>query len=83
MAANAKNPPFNVVVYEGMIREKPSSKEESTPVYQSYSGGSATMVGSVLVTNLKQVPEREDGTWQRYFMTGNWNVLKTRNPPNS
>ncbi|KAI8017986.1 7-methyl-GTP pyrophosphatase [Camellia lanceoleosa] len=42
-----------VVVYEGMIREKPSSKEEARQFIKGYSGGSATVVGSVLVTNLK------------------------------
>ncbi|CAL5371201.1 unnamed protein product [Camellia sinensis] len=42
-----------VVVYEGMIREKPSSKEEARQFIKGYSGSRATVVGSVLVTNLK------------------------------
>ncbi|XP_021908008.1 maf-like protein DDB_G0281937 isoform X1 [Carica papaya] len=42
-----------VVVYKGMIREKPSSKEEAREFIKGYSGGHAAVVGSVLVTNLK------------------------------
>ncbi|KAK9270663.1 hypothetical protein L1049_026245 [Liquidambar formosana] len=42
-----------VVVYEGMIREKPSSKEEARQFLKGYSSGHAATVGSVLVTNLK------------------------------
>ncbi|KAK3009761.1 hypothetical protein RJ639_014279 [Escallonia herrerae] len=41
-----------VVVYEGMIREKPSSKEEARLFIKGYSGGHAATVSSVLVTNL-------------------------------
>ncbi|KAK6115809.1 hypothetical protein DH2020_008078 [Rehmannia glutinosa] len=41
-----------VVVYEGMIREKPSSKEEARQFIKDYSGGHAATVSSVLVTNL-------------------------------
>ncbi|XP_073124304.1 uncharacterized protein [Henckelia pumila] len=41
-----------VVVYEGMIREKPSSKEEARQFLNDYSGGHAATVSSVLVTNL-------------------------------
>ncbi|KAF5798656.1 putative nucleoside triphosphate pyrophosphatase Maf-like protein [Helianthus annuus] len=41
-----------VVVYEGMIREKPSSKEEARHFVKGYSGGCAVVVGSVVVTNL-------------------------------
>ncbi|XP_076910888.1 uncharacterized protein LOC143568682 isoform X2 [Bidens hawaiensis] len=41
-----------VVVYEGMIREKPSSKEEARHFVKGYSGGCAAVVGSVVVTNL-------------------------------
>ncbi|XP_026442572.1 maf-like protein DDB_G0281937 isoform X2 [Papaver somniferum] len=42
-----------VVVYEGAIREKPTDKEEARQFLKDYSGGLATVVGSVLVTNLK------------------------------
>ncbi|KAK2988715.1 hypothetical protein RJ640_020980 [Escallonia rubra] len=41
-----------VVIYEGMIREKPSSKEEARLFIKGYSGGHAATVSSVLVTNL-------------------------------
>ncbi|KAL8459008.1 hypothetical protein ACS0TY_036475 [Phlomoides rotata] len=41
-----------VVVYEGMIREKPSSEEEARLFIKGYSGGHAATVSSVLVTNL-------------------------------
>ncbi|MFS7954836.1 putative nucleoside triphosphate pyrophosphatase Maf-like protein [Helianthus anomalus] len=41
-----------VVVYEGTIREKPSSKEEARHFVKGYSGGCAVVVGSVVVTNL-------------------------------
>ncbi|KAK9071412.1 hypothetical protein SSX86_009981 [Deinandra increscens subsp. villosa] len=40
-----------VVVYEGMIREKPSSKEEARHFVKGYSGGCAIVVGSVVITN--------------------------------
>ncbi|XP_037497620.1 uncharacterized protein LOC105633799 isoform X2 [Jatropha curcas] len=42
-----------VVVYEGSIREKPSSEEEARQFLKGYSGGHAATVSSVLVTNLK------------------------------
>ncbi|XP_019072155.1 uncharacterized protein LOC100242088 isoform X3 [Vitis vinifera] len=42
-----------VVVYEGMVREKPSSKEEARQFIKDYSGGHAATVGSVIITNLK------------------------------
>ncbi|XP_031261221.1 7-methyl-GTP pyrophosphatase isoform X3 [Pistacia vera] len=42
-----------VVVYEGVIREKPSSKEEARQFIKGYSGGQCATVGSVLVTNVK------------------------------
>ncbi|KEH40148.1 putative inosine triphosphate pyrophosphatase [Medicago truncatula] len=42
-----------VVVYEGVIREKPSSKQEARQFLKDYSGKQAATVGSVLVTNLK------------------------------
>ncbi|CAL5349268.1 unnamed protein product [Camellia sinensis] len=42
-----------VVVCEGMIREKPLSKEEARQFIKGYSGGNTATVSSVLVTNLK------------------------------
>ncbi|XP_022132611.1 maf-like protein DDB_G0281937 isoform X3 [Momordica charantia] len=42
-----------VVIYEGVIREKPDSKEEARQFMKDYSGGHAATLGSVLVTNLK------------------------------
>jgi len=42
-----------VVVYEGAVRKKTSSKEEALQFLKDYSGGHAATVGSVLVTNLK------------------------------
>ncbi|KAF5950895.1 hypothetical protein HYC85_012888, partial [Camellia sinensis] len=44
---------LEVVVYEGAIREKPSSKEEARQFIKGYSGGHAATVSSVLVMNLK------------------------------
>ncbi|XP_011074545.1 maf-like protein DDB_G0281937 isoform X1 [Sesamum indicum] len=41
-----------VVVYEGMIREKPSSEEEAREFIKGYSGSHAATLSSVLVTNL-------------------------------
>ncbi|XP_059457352.1 uncharacterized protein LOC132187165 isoform X2 [Corylus avellana] len=52
-----------VVVYEGIIREKPSSKEEAREFIKGYSGGQAAVVGSVLVTNLKT--GKRKGGWDR------------------
>ncbi|KAK7814431.1 maf-like protein, partial [Quercus suber] len=52
-----------VVVYEGIIREKPSSKEEAREFIKGYSGGQAAVVGSVLVTNLKT--GKRKGGWER------------------
>ncbi|KAG8654657.1 hypothetical protein MANES_05G159100v8 [Manihot esculenta] len=42
-----------VVVYEGAVREKPSSEDEARHFLKGYSGGHAATVSSVLVTNLK------------------------------
>ncbi|KAH9616742.1 hypothetical protein KSS87_004910 [Heliosperma pusillum] len=42
-----------VVVYEGMVREKPSSKEEARQFMKDYSGKKASTLSSVLVTNLR------------------------------
>ncbi|KAL1815499.1 hypothetical protein ACET3Z_018073 [Daucus carota] len=41
-----------VVVYEGTIREKPSDKKEARHFIKGYSGGQASVVGSVVVSNL-------------------------------
>ncbi|XP_051141015.1 uncharacterized protein LOC127258268 isoform X1 [Andrographis paniculata] len=41
-----------VVVYQGTIREKPSNEREARQFITDYSGSSARVVGSVLVTNL-------------------------------
>ncbi|KAK9284739.1 hypothetical protein L1049_023916 [Liquidambar formosana] len=50
-----------VAVYEGMIREKPSSKEEARKFIKDYSGGHVAVVGSVLLTNLN-TGTRKGGT---------------------
>ncbi|KAF5204113.1 Maf-like protein [Thalictrum thalictroides] len=52
-----------VVVYDGVIREKPSSKEEAREFMKGYSGGHAATVGSVLVTNLKTGTRK--GGWDK------------------
>lgn len=52
-----------VVVYEGVIREKPSSKEEAREFIKGYSGGHAATVSSVLVTNLSTGSRK--GDWDR------------------
>ncbi|PIA52672.1 hypothetical protein AQUCO_01000500v1 [Aquilegia coerulea] len=52
-----------VVVYDGVIREKPSSKEEAREFIKGYSGGHAATVGSVLVTNLKTGTRK--GGWDK------------------
>ncbi|XP_059454818.1 uncharacterized protein LOC132185021 isoform X2 [Corylus avellana] len=52
-----------VVVYEDVVREKPSNKEEAQQFLKDYSGGHAATVGSVLVTNLKTGFRK--GEWDR------------------
>ncbi|GAV67230.1 Maf domain-containing protein [Cephalotus follicularis] len=52
-----------VVVYEGVVREKPSSDEEARQFIKGYSGGHAATVGSVLITNLKSGFRK--GEWDR------------------
>ncbi|XP_054799278.1 uncharacterized protein LOC129303785 isoform X3 [Prosopis cineraria] len=52
-----------VVVYEGVIREKPSNKDEARQFLKDYSGKCAATVGSVLVTNLKTGFRK--GGWDR------------------
>lgn len=54
-----------VVVYEGMIREKPSSEEEAREFIKGYSGKHAATVSSVFVTNLKTG-----------FTTGDWDKVE-------
>ncbi|XP_057769072.1 uncharacterized protein LOC130989153 isoform X1 [Salvia miltiorrhiza] len=58
-----------VVVYQGAIREKPSSEEEARKFIRDYSGGSGKVVGSVVVTNL--VTGSRKGGWESaevYFL---------------
>ncbi|GJN04646.1 hypothetical protein PR202_ga22211 [Eleusine coracana subsp. coracana] len=43
---------FEVVVHKGIIREKPTTKEEARQFLKGYSGGHVSTVGSVVVTNL-------------------------------
>ncbi|KAI9200008.1 hypothetical protein LWI28_001436 [Acer negundo] len=52
-----------VVVYEGEIREKPSSKEEAWQFIKGYSGGHCATVGSVFVTNINTGFRK--GEWDR------------------
>ncbi|PON83593.1 Maf-like protein [Trema orientale] len=52
-----------VVVYEGVIREKPSSKEEARQFMKDYSGGQAATVSSVFISNLKTGLRK--GDWDR------------------
>ncbi|XP_019052997.1 PREDICTED: maf-like protein DDB_G0281937 isoform X3 [Nelumbo nucifera] len=52
-----------VVVFEGKVREKPSSKEEARRFIKGYSGGNAATVGSVIVTNLKTGTRK--GAWDK------------------
>ncbi|XP_057524928.1 uncharacterized protein LOC130804491 isoform X3 [Amaranthus tricolor] len=54
-----------VVVYEGMIREKPSNEEEARQYIKDYSGRKASTVSSVLVTNL-----------QTGFRKGEWDKVE-------
>ncbi|XP_042508221.1 7-methyl-GTP pyrophosphatase isoform X2 [Macadamia integrifolia] len=52
-----------VVVYEGKVREKPSSKEEARQFIKDYSGGHTATFGSVLVINLKTGTRK--GGWDK------------------
>ncbi|KAG6608539.1 7-methyl-GTP pyrophosphatase, partial [Cucurbita argyrosperma subsp. sororia] len=52
-----------VVIYEGVVREKPGSKEEARQFIKDYSGGHAATLGSLLVTNLKTGFRK--GEWDR------------------
>ncbi|XP_022985342.1 maf-like protein DDB_G0281937 [Cucurbita maxima] len=51
-----------VVVYEGTIREKPSNKDEARKFIKGYSGSHASVVGSILITNLKTGTRK--GGWE-------------------
>lgn len=52
-----------VVVYKGVVREKPSNEEEARTFIKGYSGYHAAVVGSVLVTNLSTGTKQ--GAWER------------------
>ncbi|XP_057955989.1 uncharacterized protein LOC131149393 isoform X3 [Malania oleifera] len=52
-----------VVVYEGTVREKPSSKDEARQFIKDYSGGHAAVIGSVFVTNLRT--GTREGGWDK------------------
>eukprot|EP01018_Ginkgo_biloba_P002234 Gb_14530 [translate_table: standard] len=52
-----------VVVHEGIIREKPSNEEEARLFIKGYSRSPASTVGSVLVTNLKTGMKK--GGWDK------------------
>ncbi|KAI4336881.1 hypothetical protein L6164_015358 [Bauhinia variegata] len=52
-----------VMVYEGLIREKPSSKEEARQFLKDFSRRHAATVSSVFVTNLKTGFRK--GAWDR------------------
>ncbi|CAE6008886.1 unnamed protein product [Arabidopsis arenosa] len=52
-----------VVVYKGVIREKPTSKDEAREFIKGYSGSHGGVVGSVLVRNLKTGVRR--GGWDK------------------
>ncbi|KAK9682258.1 hypothetical protein RND81_10G061300 [Saponaria officinalis] len=54
-----------VVVYEGTVREKPSSKAEARQFIKDYSGKKALTLSSVLVTNL-----------QTGFRKGEWDKVE-------
>ncbi|XP_037425716.1 7-methyl-GTP pyrophosphatase-like [Triticum dicoccoides] len=52
-----------VVVHDGVIREKPTTPEEARKFIQGYSQSHAATIGSVLVTNVKTGTRREG--WDR------------------
>ncbi|KAF1862643.1 hypothetical protein Lal_00013404 [Lupinus albus] len=58
-----------VVVYQGIIREKPTSEKEAREFVKGYSGSHAAVVSSVLVTNL--ATGKRYGGWESaevYFL---------------
>ncbi|XP_061949581.1 uncharacterized protein LOC133673007 isoform X2 [Populus nigra] len=52
-----------VVVSNGMVREKPNSKEEAREFIKGYSGGHAAVIGSVVVSNLTTGIRK--GAWEK------------------
>ena len=50
---------LEVVVHDGVIREKPTTPEEARKFIQGYSQSHAATIGSVLVTNVKTGTRRE------------------------
>ncbi|XP_065858381.1 uncharacterized protein [Euphorbia lathyris] len=52
-----------VVVYKGVVREKPTNEEEARTFIKGYSGDHAAVVGSILVTNLTTGIKK--GAWER------------------
>ncbi|WCJ26680.1 dTTP/UTP pyrophosphatase [Euphorbia peplus] len=52
-----------VVVYKGVVREKPTNQEEARTFIKGYSGDHAAVVGSILVTNLTTGTRK--GAWER------------------
>ncbi|XP_047311529.1 7-methyl-GTP pyrophosphatase [Impatiens glandulifera] len=52
-----------VVVYQGIIREKPSSIEEAYQFIKGYSGSHAAVVGSIFMVNLKTGVKRSG--WEK------------------
>ncbi|KAK8481751.1 hypothetical protein V6N11_073741 [Hibiscus sabdariffa] len=70
-----------VVVHEGVIREKPANAEEAREFLKGYSGGHAATVGSVLVTNLKTGFRK--GDWDRVESFSRSALCMTRKLPGS
>ncbi|KAJ6916003.1 hypothetical protein NC652_018625 [Populus alba x Populus x berolinensis] len=54
---------FEVVVSNGMVREKPNSKDEAREFIKGYSGGHAAVIGSVVVSNLTTGMRK--GAWEK------------------
>ncbi|KAK8643049.1 hypothetical protein V6N13_012365 [Hibiscus sabdariffa] len=52
-----------VVVYEGVVREKPANEKEAREFIRGYSGGHCATVGSVIVSNIKTGVRK--GEWDR------------------
>jgi hypothetical protein len=50
---------MEVVVHDGVIREKPSTPEEARKFIKGYSESHAATIGSVLVTNVKSGARKE------------------------
>ncbi|PWZ55605.1 Maf-like protein [Zea mays] len=50
---------MEVVLHDGVIREKPSTPEEARKFIKGYSESHAATIGSVLVTNVKTGARRE------------------------